>query len=111
MSIKLSTGYIPDMRTPGHEAMALAKGLSGVATELEFWSRSIGESSVMKTGDRVYFITVEGDFPGTVARNWRPSLFPASHVYIVLDHCKAFSIHFHRSLFRAFTVLDHIAQS
>jgi len=97
------------MRTPGHTAIVFAKALSRAERELEFFNQSNGEASALKAGDRVYFVTVEGEFTGTVTRDWYPKCWPSHRLHVTLDCMEESPIAFHRALFRSFTVLDHMA--
>jgi hypothetical protein len=66
------------------------------------------EATPLNCGDRVFFNTVEGDFPATVLADWRLDA-GTTLVSVRLDCDLDDPITLHRSLFRAFNVLDHIA--
>ena len=99
------------MKTPSFDAMLMARNESDAAGEFEYHNKLIGEISPLKKGDRVYFLTIEGEFVGTVGRDWDPVEWPSLLVSVSLDCKPAYPVEFHRSLFRAFTVLDHIASA
>ena len=112
MSIDLlpgSLGYTSCMRSLGYTGLSIAQAESKAATELELLgSPPAGETTPLRKGDRVYIITVEGEFPGTVVEDWETSP-TIDDVTIVLDDSPSVELWIHRSLFRAFTVLDHLA--
>jgi len=92
--------------------MKFARSFSNAAQELEGAGKVDGEFTPLKTGDRVYFLTVSGEFEGTVERDWSPPADDDAHrpmVHVALDTRTGWPVEFHRTLFRAFTVLDHIA--
>jgi hypothetical protein len=64
-----------------------------------------GEVTPLELGDRVYMSTIDGDFAGTVIEEWVPGLNALVHI----DHHGPVS--FHRSVFRTWSVLDHLASS
>jgi len=100
------------MRTPSHEAVLFAKSISDAAYELQFFHRITGEMSSLEQGQRVYFTTIEGEFSGVVQEDWEHGSgtgWPAKTVSVTLDCEPEKPFSFHRSLFRAFTVLDHLA--
>lgn len=110
MAVTGRSGYTEDVRIPSFTAMDYARDESAAATELEYFNKPLGEFSPLKTGTRVYFNTVEGPFTGTVLKDWNPDKWPSVNLHVVLD-CKPESpIEFHRSLFTAFTALDHLAR-
>ena len=91
--------------------MRFAKEESSANNLLESFGvspRQTWELTPMKFGDRAFLITVEGEFPATIIRNWSPSI-PLSFVLARLDCDKAGPIELHRGLFRAFNALDSIA--
>ncbi len=99
--------YTNGMRSPGHLALEFAGAESRAARTLSRLGSAPGETTPLRRGERVYFITVEGEFPATVTKDWGPAL-PIADVVVELDGSPAMKVKFHRSLFRAFTVLDHI---
>ena len=98
------------MKIPSFTAMRFADSQSEAAGELQFFHKPMGEITPLKRGDRVYFLTVEGEFPATVKRDWeRPAGWPSQKVHIILDCRSDWPIQLNRALFRAFTILDHIS--
>ena len=90
--------------------MCTVRDLSSAAQELEFHGQFIGEWTDLKRGDRVSLQTDEGDYPGTVYRDWSPvGGWPAAPLAVRLDCKPEFKIEFHRTMFRAHTVLDFLA--
>jgi len=90
--------------------MNFAKVSSDAATELEFFHKFDGEITTLEQGDRVYFLTVGGDYPGEVNENWSPTGWPSAMVSVTLDCRPDRTFELHRTMFRAFTALDHIAR-
>jgi hypothetical protein len=92
--------------TPSHYAMELVELASQESRELEEWDYPHGgELTNLGLGDRVWMTTVEGEFPGTVIEEW--SNGSKDGLLVNIDHCGP--VRFHRSVFRAWTVLDHLA--
>jgi hypothetical protein len=89
--------------------MMMARDESEAADEFDFHHKTVGENSPLKKGDRIYFLTVEGEFAGTVRRDWKPESWPAAKLYVALDCKPDWPFELHRALFRAFTALDHLA--
>jgi len=94
---------------PSAEAFKTARALHKAAQELEFFHKFNGEFSPLSAGDRVFFLTVEGEFPGTVQVGWEMPPFPSHDVAITPDYDPDLTLVFHRTMFRAYTVLDRIA--
>ena len=99
------------MNPPDYDAMKFARSFSQAALEAERLGLVQGEFTDLKIGDRVFLLTVSGEYPATVRRDWRlsPMDDSAPLVKVELDSRPAWPVEFHRTLFRAFTVLDHIA--
>jgi hypothetical protein len=93
---------------PSYHAMKMAKYESDVAFELSLMGTKVPtDNTSLGAGTRVYFLSIEGEFAGTVQRPWCDA---DTTVWALLD-CKPDSlIRFHRSLFREFSILDHIAR-
>ena len=67
------------------------------------------ESLALMSGDRVFLLTIEGEFPAHVVKDWfGEDLLVPVRVNIDCDSW-GYARQFHRSVFRAFTALDHIA--
>jgi hypothetical protein len=99
------------MKKPDYDAMDLARAVSNAARELEFFHKSLGETSALDVGTRVYLVTIDGEYSGTVRRDWQPEKsWPFSKVLVELDYKPDLPVELHRSLFRVFTVLDHLSQ-
>lgn len=103
--------YTERVKVISYNAMLMARDKSDAAEEFEFHGKTVGEMSPLKKGERVYFLTIDGELAGTVRRDWRLQSWPSPKVYVSLDCKPDHPIEFHRSLFRAFTVLDHIANT
>ena len=86
--------------------MSTMRELHKAAQELEFFHKLLGEFTPLERGDRVFFVTPEGDFPGTVRVVWAPSAWPTFALQVQLDCDPKTTLAFHRSLFRAYNVLD-----
>ena len=90
--------------------MSVARISSDAAMELEYHGKIYGEFTALEVGDRVHFVTVDGDFPGAVQTSWDASpIWPSLLLFVVLDCKPDHGISLHRSMFRKFTILDHIA--
>ena len=87
-----------------------AKSTSDAADEFEFFHKVIGEMTPLVAGDRVFFVTLDNEYPGTVNRDWTHDPWPSAHLDVTLDCRPDCSLVLHRSLFRAFSVLDHISR-
>jgi len=99
------------MESPSLLALSIAKDESAAADGLDLFDKSFGERLPLKIGDRVFLLTVEGEYPGTVVeRDWSPTTPPSALVAVALDCRPETPLAFNRALFRSFTVLDHIAR-
>lgn len=96
---------------PSFSAMSTLRDLHSAAQELEFHFKYGGEWTPLKNGDRVALLTPEGEFYGTVTDDWKPGAWPSKSVHVRLDCNPESPLHFHRTLFRAYTVLDHLADA
>lgn len=85
------------------------RDLHSAAQELEYHGKFGGEWSPLKEGDRVVFVGTEEDYLATVRRDWNPSTWPTPSLRVVLDCAPDYSVEFHRTLFRTYTVLDRLA--
>ena len=100
------------MRRPDYDEIFTAQLNSEAINELEFHGVVCGESSPLKKGDRVYFLTVGGEFPATVRHDWaQAACWPSDKVKVELDCKPGYPVEFHRALFRTFTALDHLANT
>ena len=92
---------------PSYHTMEITKHESDAAFELLLMSHEDPcEKTSLATGDRVFLLTIEGEFTGDVIEDWTDL---DTGVWVRLDCAPDRLISFHRSLFRAFTVLDHIS--
>lgn len=66
------------------------------------------ETSTLEAGDRVYLVTVEGDYPATVTGTTDQGALGA--IEISLDCTPTERMTFHRGVLRKFTILDFLAQ-
>lgn len=80
--------------------------------ELEMMKRSEPhEDLALKAGDRVFLLTIEGDYPAHVVEDWTGSNLLVG-VKVTVDYNRGAPwVTFHRSAFRAFTALDLLAYS
>lgn len=93
------------MSTPSHYAMMLVQLRSTEVGELDRLDhRHGGESTPLNLGDRVSLDTIEGPYHGTVLAEW----VPGEHVLVQIDGFG--TVNLHRSVFRAWTALDHLAE-
>jgi hypothetical protein len=83
--------------------------MNRAAQELEFFRKYNGEFSPLSAGDRAGFVTIDGEFPGTVRVDWAPTKFPSYDLQFTPDYDPNLTLLFHRTMFRAHTILDHIA--
>jgi hypothetical protein len=97
------------MKKPSGIAMSVVRDESDAADELDFFNIQLGERTALTAGDRVYLVTVDGEFPGTVIADWSPEIDEPGHVMVDLDCNPKESLTLNRAVFRAFTALDHIA--
>lgn len=97
------------MDKPTQEEMEFAKSESDLLKVLTHFKRAGAELTPLKNGERVYFLTVGGEYPGTVCEAWRDDDLTQT-VKVILD-TSAEMIAFHRGLFRAFTALDRISEA
>lgn len=91
--------------TPSHYALLMVSLSSSESKELDGLNYPHGgEVTPIGIGDRVSMVTVEGEFPGTVIDtvDW-----DGAGVMVHIDHYGP--VRFHRSVFRAWTVLDYLA--
>jgi hypothetical protein len=98
------------MEPPSLYAIKQVRLESETALELEMMNlQEPHESLALKKGDRVFLLTIEGEFPSRVVEDWNGwnLLLP---VKVTVDcNREAPWIQFHRSAFRVFTALDLIA--
>lgn len=86
--------------------MDTMRRLHEAAQELEFFHKQLGEFTPVARDERVFFVTPEGDFPGTARVAWEPSIWPGFNLQVQLDCDPKTTLAFHRSLFRVYNVLD-----
>ena len=100
-------------KTPGWDTMEAVRALSDAANELEFFGQLHGEFTTLKEGDRAFLVTPEGEFPGTVSKEWLAPSGELSRLCvdsrITLDCKPSTDYHVHRTLLRAFTALDYLS--
>lgn len=102
------------MRSPNEQAIEFAYSESALRSLLSALDVADGEVTSLRKGDRVFFITVDGEFPAAVLEDWEPPLPPndpdTPKVRVTLDACPERHIAMHRTLFRSFTALDHLSE-
>lgn len=98
-------------KRPSPQAISILRDLHSAAQELEFHDKISGEWCPLKKGDRVVLEALDGDFTGTVDVDWEPRDWPSASLKVRLDCSPGQVIGFHRTMFRSFTVLDHLAES
>lgn len=105
-------------QSPSHYAVEVAKLSSSeahIVDTVSFAFSSVGlggltvgerpvfERSELELGARVSLITIDGEFPGTTLQEWTGD----GGVIVWMDYGSV--LHLHRSMFRAWTALDHLA--
>lgn len=90
------------MEKPSDTAMVFANYDSTANTELEALGEVYWETSPLVRGDRVFFLSPEGDYAGTVLCKVRVNSYE-----VRLD-C-GLDVALHRSMFRKFNALDHLS--
>lgn len=96
---------------PSNYELKFAESTSAAADALELFGTVEGDRTLLSKGDRVFLLTVGEEYPGTVIRDWRPADDAFRMIQVALDSDPENPVEFHRSLFRAFTALDHLAQA
>jgi hypothetical protein len=98
------------MRRPGNDEILMSESLGKANEAMSFFQKGNWESSPLSCGDRVFFLSPIGtEYPGTVVYDWDSQ--GTKDVVVLLDGGDHSPISLHRSQFRAFTVLDHLAEA
>jgi len=98
------------MEKPSHSALEIARDFSDAVRELHDFKDSTYEDTPLHIGERVHWLSLEGEFTGTVIRNWPDTDKPNTEdVWVVLDVLPDHRLHLHRSMFRKFGILDHLS--
>lgn len=88
----------------------MAESIGKANAALAFFQIVNWETSSLAAGDRVFFLAPSGeDYPATVVYDWESG--DDTPVEVSLDCLPKLPVVLHRSLFRAFTVLDHLANA
>ncbi|MGD9725473.1 MAG: hypothetical protein AB7L09_00440 [Nitrospira sp.] len=94
------------------DVLEILAALDIAAEELEYHNSISGEWTPLEPGDRVVLLSPDGELSGTVLIAWRPHLLHlAPPLKVRLDRFPFRHIELHRSLFRSFTVLDHLSEA